>query len=83
MPIIYFSIFRLSKHRQKKIDAKRDINRQKKDLQQYVLFHENNIKEVKNNDKLADDVKKNIIAWEKENISIGHNMITKIDKKLK
>ena len=45
-------------------------------------YYESNIEEVKNNDKLADDMKQNIIAWEEENLNLGHNMIAKIDKKL-
>ena len=32
---------------------------------------------------MADDVKQNIISWEEENIAVGQNMISKIDKKLK
>ena len=83
LPILYFSIFRLSKKRQNKLDAKRDFNRQRKHLQQYVSYHEDNIKEIKNDDKLADDVKKNIIEWEEENINIGLSMLAKIEKKLK
>ena len=83
LPILYLSIFRLSKRRQKKLNEKRNYNRSKKHLQQYVAYHKDNIEEVKNNDKLADDVKQKIIAWEEENIAVGQNMISKIDKKLK
>ena len=52
-------------------------------MQSYVEYHESNIKEIKKNEKLADDVKKNVILWEERNIKVTQNMIDKIDKKIK
>ena len=83
LPVLYFSIFRLSKKRQRTLAKREDFHRKKSAIQQWVEYHTNNIEEYKNDAKIADDVKQNIISWEEENIAIGQNMIAKIDKKLK
>jgi len=83
LPVLYFSIFRLSKKRQRTLAKREDFHRRKSAIQKWVEYHTNNIEEYKNDDKIADDVKQNIISWEEENIIIGQNMISKIDKKLK
>ena len=83
LPIVYFSIFRLSKKRQRSLAKREDFYRRKSAIQKWIEYHTNNIEEYKNDDKIADDVKQNIISWEEENIAIGQNMISKIDKKIK
>ena len=83
LPILYFSIFRLSKKRQRSLAKREDYYRRKATIQKWVEYHTNNVEEYKNDDKIADDVKQNIISWKEENIAIGQNMISKIDKKLK
>ena len=83
LPIVYFSIFRLSKRRYRILAKREDFHRRKAAIQKWVDFHANNIEEYKMDDKMADDVKQNIISWEEENIAVGQNMISKIDKKLK
>ena len=82
LPIIYFSVFRFSKKRLIKLDQRRELMRRKKQMLGYLEYHRNNIEEIEKGD-LADDVKKNIIAWEERNIKVGQQMIAKIDKKLK
>ena len=81
LPIIYFSVFHLSKKRRKKLDNKRELKRKKKNFQAMLDWHKNNIEEIKNSE-LADDVKENIIQWEHQNISVGESMLDKINKKL-
>ena len=83
LPAIYFSVFRLSKRRKRLLARKEDFLRKKAGIQKWVELHSNNIEEIRDNDKMPDDIKKNIIAWEEENINIGKKMIEKIDKKLK
>ena len=83
LPAIYFSVFRLSKRRKRLLARKEDFLRKKAGIQKFIEFHSNNIEEIRNNDKMPDDIKKNIISWEEENINVGNKMIKKIDKKLK
>ena len=83
LPIVYFFVIRISKSRQKALNTRRDLIRRRKDMQQYLGYHESNIEEIKSNEKLADDAKDEIIKWEKENIKLGQSMIDKINKKIK
>ena len=41
------------------------------------------MEEVRQDEKMPDDIKKNILFWEEKNVNVGKNMIGKIDKKLK
>ena len=83
LPIVYFFVIRISKKRQKRLNTRRDLIRRRKDMQQYLGYHESNIEEIKSDEKLADDAKDEIIKWEKENIKLGQSMIDKINKKIK
>jgi hypothetical protein len=83
LPAIYFSVFRLSKRRKRLSARKDDLLRKKADIEKWVEYHSNNIEEVRQDEKMPDDIKKNILFWEEENVNIGKNMIGKIDKKLK
>ena len=83
LPIVYFFVISISKKRQKRLNTRRDLIRRRKDMQQYLGYHESNIEEIKSNEKLADDAKDEIIKWEKENIKLGQSMIDKINKKIK
>ena len=47
-----------------------------------VEYHKNNIQEIQNNEKIADDVKEQYTQWEFRNIKIAKNMLNKIDEKL-
>ena len=46
-------------------------------------WHRNNLEEIKNDTKLAEDLKENVIQWELQNISVGESMLDKIKKKIK
>ena len=46
-------------------------------------WHRNNLEEIKNNIKLAEDLKENVIQWELQNISVGEIILDKIKKKIK
>ena len=46
-------------------------------------WHRNNLEEIKNNIKLAEDLKENVIQWELQNISEGKSMLDQIKKKIK
>ncbi len=46
-------------------------------------WHKNNLEEIKNDTKIAEDLKKNVIQWELQNISVGESMLDKIKKKIK
>ena len=83
LPAIYFSVFRLSKRRKRLSARKDDLLRKKTDIKKWVEYHSNNMEEVRQDEKMPDDIKKNILFWEEENVNIGKNMIGKIDKKLK
>jgi len=48
-----------------------------------LIWHRNNLEEIKNNKKLAEDLKENVIQWELQNISVGESMLDKIKKKIK
>ena len=46
-------------------------------------WHNNNLEEIKNDTKLAADIKESAIQWELQNISVGESMLDKIKKKIK
>ena len=46
-------------------------------------WHKNNLEEIKNDTKIAEDLKENVIQWELQNISVGESMLDKIKKKIK
>ena len=48
-----------------------------------IDWHKNNLEEIKNDTKLAEDLKENVIQWELQNISVGESMLDKIKKKIK
>ena len=82
LPILYYSIFLISKTRKKYLDSQREFKRNRKGLVDMVEYHKNNIQEIQNNDKIADDVKEQYTQWEFRNIKIAKNMLNKIDEKL-
>ena len=46
-------------------------------------WHKNNLEEIKNDTKIAEDLKENVIQWELQNISVGESILDKIKKKIK
>jgi len=82
LPIIYFSVFRLSARRKKNLDNKREFRRKRTTIISMIEYHKNNKEEIQNNKNLDQDMKDNIIKWENENINIGERMLGKIDQKL-
>ena len=83
LPIIYFSVFRFSRMRRQKLDRRRDLKRKKENWEAMLDWHKNNLEEIKNDTKLAEDLKENVIQWELQNISVGESMLDKIKKKIK
>jgi len=83
LPMVYFSVFRFSKMRRKKLDRRRDFTRKKENWETMLDWHKNNIEEIKNDTKLPKDLKENVIQWELQNISVGEIILDKIKKKIK
>jgi len=83
LPIIYFSVFHFSRKRRQKLDRRRDLTRKKENYEAMIDWHKNNLEEIKNDTKLAEDLKENVIQWELQNISVGESMLDKIKKKIK
>jgi len=83
LPIIYFSVFRFSRKRRQKLDRRRELTRKKKNFEAMLDWHKNNLEEIKNDTKLAKDLKESAIQWELQNISVGESMLDKIKKKIK
>ena len=83
LPMVYFSVFRLSRMRRQKLDRKRDLTRKKENWEAMLDWHKNNLEEIKNDTKIAEDLKENVIQWELQNISVGESMLDKIKKKIK
>ena len=83
LPMVYFSVFRFSKMRRQKLDRRRDLTRKKENWEAMLDWHKNNLEEIKNDTKLAEDLKENVIQWELQNISVGESMLDKIKKKIK
>ena len=83
LPIVYFSVFRFSRMRRQKLDRRRDLTRKKEYWEAILDWHKNNLEEIKNDTKLAEDLKENVIQWELQNISVGESMLDKIKKKIK
>jgi hypothetical protein len=83
LPIIYFSVFRFSRMRRQKLDRRRDLTRKKENWEAMLDWRRNNLEEIKNDTKLAEDLKENVIQWELQNISVGESMLDKIKKKIK
>ncbi len=83
LPIIYFSIFRFSRKRRQKLDRRRELTRKMENWEVMIDWHKNNLEEIKNDTKLAKDLKENVIQWELQNISVAESMLDKIKKKIK
>ena len=83
LPIIYFSVFRFSRKRRQKLDRRRDLTRKKENWEAMLDWHKNNLEEIKNDTKIAEDLKENVNQWELQNISVGESMLDKIKKKIK
>ena len=83
LPMVYFSVFRFSKMRRKKLDRRRDFTRKKENWETMLDWHKNNIEEIKNDTKLPEDLKENVIQWELQNIAVGESILDKIKKKIK
>ena len=83
LPMVYFSVFRFSRMRRQKLDRRRDLTRKKENWEAMLDWHKNNLEEIKNDTKLAEDLKENVIQWELQNISVGESMLDKIKKKIK
>ena len=83
LPIIYFSVFRFSRMRRQKLDRRRDLTRKKENWEAMLDWHKNNLEEIKNDTKIAEDLKENVIQWELQNISVGESILDKIKKKIK
>ena len=83
LPMVYFSVFRFSKMRRQKLDRRRDFTRKKENWETMLDWHKNNIEEIKNDTKLPEDLKENVIQWELQNIAVGESILDKIKKKIK
>ena len=69
--------------RRQKLDRRRDLTRKKENWEAMLDWHKNNLEEIKNDTKIAEDLKENVIQWELQNISVGESMLDKIKKKIK
>ena len=69
--------------RRQKLDRRRDLTRKKENYEEMIDWHKNNLEDIKNDTKLAEDLKENVIQWELQNISVGESMLDKIKKKIK
>ncbi len=69
--------------RRQKLDRRRDLTRKKENWEAMLDWRRNNLEEIKNDTKLAEDLKENVIQWELQNISVGESMLDKIKKKIK
>ena len=69
--------------RRQKLDRRRDLTRKKENWEAMLDWHKNNLEEIKNDTKIAEDLKENVIQWELQNISVGESILDKIKKKIK
>ena len=69
--------------RRQKLDRRRDLTRKKENWEAMLDWHKNNLEEIKNDTKIAEDLKENVIQWELQNISVGESILEKIKKKIK
>ena len=83
LPILYFTTTKISKQRLRKKDGIRNYKRQKEYIEQSISHHRNNIKETEVNNKLDDEVKKEIIDWEKNILQFNQKYLDKLNKKIK
>ena len=83
LPILYFTATKISKRRLRKNDGIMYYKRQKEHLEQFISHKKENIKETEMNDKLVDDVKKEIIGWEKNILKFNKRYLDKLNKKIK
>ena len=68
--------------RRQKLDRRRDLTRKKENWEAMLDWHKNNLDEIKNDTKIAEDLKENVIQWELQNISVGESILDKIKKKI-
>ncbi len=83
LPILYFTATKISKRRLRKNDGIRYYKRQKEHLEQFISHQKDNIKETEMNDKLVDDVKKEIIDWENNLLQFNQRYLDKLNNKIK